>query len=97
MALQERAGMEPRHCPRPLSPLPAAVCTGLIAALPSGGITKGDEGTVRRIGPPRVQGAAGIPVPCMPAGSRPYKAQGDSGTKGTNPPPSDLPFLEDRD
>lgn len=40
---------------------------------------------MRRIGPSRVHGAGGISVPRMPAGSRSYKAHGDSRTKGTTP------------
>jgi len=36
-------------------------------------------------------GACGIPLPGMPAGSRPCEAQGDSGTKGTGTLPADLP------
>ena len=41
LAMQEQAGTEPSHRPH----CPAVVCTGLIPALPSGGIIKGDEGT----------------------------------------------------
>lgn len=77
------AGRDPAQPP---SPCPAAVCTGLIPALPSGGIIKGDEGTVRGgLVPPGTMEPVGFLLRACQRAHIPARQRGTAGPRGQKP------------
>lgn len=66
---------------------PSTAVAGLTPALPSGGVVKGDEGTVwAGLVPSRVDGAGGISAPGVPVGSRPGQGTGGQRDPGDKYP-----------
>lgn len=101
LAMPERAGTEPSHCPQPLSPATVPTARGCVHRSHTGTAIwwhhqrgRGDCEEDRSLQGPRSRRDF-----CSTHASRLTFLQGTWGQQdqGDNPPPSDLPFLEDRD